>query len=290
MAKKLKESGELKSPASKFGQMIGDAFANSVNATISEHIITAHPDYELLKADEGKSLVTLEKFGGAKLQMDTAIAAKSSQEPIALLESKWLKDARHHNDKGAWILQLREVKKNHATIRGLVAVLAGHWTDGVGVVLMSDADVKMIHVATDDEVYNTLQPHLDKFLGNSTFVLNTNEMRKSYPRPDELLQMMLFLQTIGKLDEVAKQWLLFTRETNGKQATGAERIKLAVDELLTPLPNNPQIKRFEVSLQMETGNTIYGEFDDYEKTLEFLQTYFQNPEEILKRIKPKGLK
>lgn len=290
MAKKLRESAEIKSPASKFGQMIGDAFANAVNATISKHIENMHPEYELLKAEEGKALVTLEKVGGARLQMDTTVAAKSSHEPVALLESKWLKDARHHNDKGAWILQLREVKKKHATIRGLVAVLAGYWTEGVGVVLMSDADIKMIHVATDEEVYSTLQQPLNQFLGDSTFILDAKEMRESYPRPDELVQTMLYLQQTGKLEGVAARWLQFTRDDGGKPISGVERIKRAIDEMLAPLPANPSIKRFEISLQVETGNTIYEEFEDFEKAMEFLQTYFQNPEEILRRIKPKGIK
>jgi hypothetical protein len=194
------------------------------------------------------------------------------------------------NDKGAWILQLREVKKRHATIRGLVAVLAGYWTEGVGVVLMSDADIKMVHVATDEEVYRTLQRPLDEFLGRSSFVLDAKQMRESYPRPDELLQLMLYLQPTGKLNAIAAKRLQFEREEGGKTVTGATRLKQAIDEMLSPLPSNPSIMRFEIALQIETGNTIYEEFDDFEKAVEFLQTYFQNPQEILSRIKPKGVK
>lgn len=222
--------------------------------------------------------------------MDTTVVAKASQEPVALLESKWLKDARHHNDKGAWILQLREVKKRHATIRGLVAVLAGYWTEGVGVVLMSDAEIKMIHVATDEEVYSTLQPLLDEFLGEATFAFDAKEMRESYPRPDDLVRLMLYLQEMGKLDSVAAKWLQFVRKEADQSISGEDRIKRAIDELLSPLPFNPVIQRFEIALQIETGNTIYEEFDDFEKAVEFLQTYFQNPQEILRRIKPKGVR
>lgn len=271
-------------------EIISDAFAGAVDSVISQYIQKAHPEYELLKADEGKTLVTLEKISGSKLQMDTTVVAKASQEPVALLESKWLKDARHHNDKGAWILQLREVKKRHATIRGLVAVLAGYWTEGVGVVLMSDAEIKMIHVATDEEVYSTLQPLLDEFLGEATFAFDAKEMRESYPRPDDLVRLMLYLQEMGKLDSVAAKWLQFVRKEADQSISGEDRIKRAIDELLSPLPFNPVIQRFEIALQIETGNTIYEEFDDFEKAVEFLQTYFQNPQEILRRIKPKGVR
>lgn len=58
--------------------------------------------------------------------------------------------------------------------------------------------------------------------------------------------------------------------------------------MLSPLPSNPSIKRFEITLQIETGNIIYEEFDDIEKAIEFLQYYSQNPQAILSRIKPKG--
>jgi hypothetical protein len=92
--------------------------------------------------------------------------------------SKWLKDARHHNDKGAWILQLREISKQYSTVRGAVAILAGYWTEGVGLMLESNAGVRMILVATDEEVYSTLQQPLNEYLGDETFVLDPGLMRK----------------------------------------------------------------------------------------------------------------
>jgi hypothetical protein len=60
-----------------------------------------------------------EKVGGSKLQMNTTIVDKMTSAPVVLLESRWLKDARHHNDEGASIWQLREVKKHHPTSEGL---------------------------------------------------------------------------------------------------------------------------------------------------------------------------
>lgn len=62
------------------------------------------------------------------------------------------------------------------------------------------------------------------------------------------------------------------------------------NEELSPPSEIPPVTRFEISLHIETGNTIYEEFEDAEKAMEFLKTYSQNPEEILRRIKPKGVK
>ncbi len=47
------------------------------------------------------------------------------------------------------------------------------------------------------------------------------------------------------------------------------------------------IQRIEISLHIDTGNVIYGEFEDIESALEFVRTYHNNPEAILKRITPR---
>lgn len=229
-------------------------------------------------------MVLLEMSGGLQRQMDNVIALKNSKDPVALFETKWLKDARHHNDKGAWILQLREVRKKHATIRGAAAVLAGFWSSGVGVMLLNEGGIQMVWVATDEEVYSTLQGPLNEFLGEDSFVLDPVQMRKKYERPEDLLRFIEYLQETKQLDAIAKTWLEFEREQNLK---GEDLVKQAIDGLLAPLPEEPQIQRFEIALQINTGNTIYREFSDIEDAREFLEAYFQNPQAILEQITPK---
>jgi len=167
-------------------------------------------------------MITLEMLGGLPRQMDNVIVSRDSDDPVALLETKWLKDARHHNDKGAWILQLREVRKKHPTIRGASAVLAGHWTEGVGLMLMSEGGIKMVLVATDEQVYQTLQPHLDAFLGENRFVLEPEVMRKSYPRPADLLRFITYLNNTGNLRTIATSWLRCERVTTNGIFIGAD--------------------------------------------------------------------
>ncbi len=278
----------VKSPASKFGQIIGEYFQNAVIAFVESYIAEKHSDYELLSPGEGRKVVTLEMVGGLKRQMDNVIALKDSTDPVALLETKWLKDARHHNDKGAWILQLREVRKKHATIRGAAAILAGYWTEGVGVMLMSEGGVKMVLVATDEQIYNTLQGPLNDYLGKASFQLDLAIMRKSYIQPETLLELIDHLKETGQLEEIAASWLECERikDAEGKPLTGGDLVKNAIDELLAPLPANPTVKKFEISLQIDTGNTIYEEFTDIEEAQEFIQTYFRDPQAILERITP----
>lgn len=279
-----------RSAASRFGQMIGDAFERVVIDLIRDYVAEFHNKYEVLEPDGGiSSRVTLEMFGGSKRQLDTVVIAKNSDDPVALLETKWLKDARHHNDKGAWILQLREVKKKYSTIRGAAAILAGYWTEGVAVVLMSEGGIDMVLVATDEQVYSTLQTPLNDFLGEDSFELDVRQMRQSYPRPWDLANLLQFLEEINELNAIAESWLEFEREINHSEQskTGRDLIKEAIDKLLSPLPEDPQIEKFEISLQINTGNTIYREFDDVEAALGFIQEHFGDPTEILKRITPR---
>ncbi len=284
-----KRNINTKSPASLFGQIIGDAFEHVVINFIEGYLVESYPDYELLKPQEGRHIITLDMAGGLKRQMDNVVIPKGSDDPVALLETKWLKDARHHNDKGAWILQLREVRKKHATIRGAAAILSGYWTEGVGVMLMSEGGIKMVLAATDEQVYSTLQGPLDEFLGTDTFTLDARTMRDSYPRPRDLLKLAIFLEATGKLNAIAASWLEFDRlqTSDGAVLKGSDLIKAAIDELLAPLPDNPAISRFEIALQIDTGNTIYEEFSDVEDVMEFLTRYWSSPQEILGRIMPK---
>jgi len=290
--KSKKRSPKPKSPASLFGQIIGDAFEAVVIDYIASYLQEAHPDYELLQPQYGRNELTLKMIGGLSRQMDNVVALKDSDDPVALLETKWLKDGRHHNDKGAWILQLREVRKAYATIRGAAAILVGYWTEGVGVMLEHEGGIEMVLVATDEQVYSTLQQPLDEFLGEESFLLSAEVCRKSYPNPEGLLRMATHLEETDRLPVIARSWLNFERFRNddGTSVTGGELIKKAIDKLLSPLPENPRVKRFEIALQIDTGNTIYEDFEDYEQALEFIERYFRSPKAILSRITPQRKK
>ena len=279
----------VKSAASKFGQIIGNYFEQVVFILLEQHLADSHPDYILLGTKGGPKNIELEMVGGLSWQMDNVIADKLSSVPVALVETKWLKDARHHNDKGAWILQLREVRKRYATIRGAVTALSGYWTEGVGLMLMSEGGIRMVFVATDVQVYSTLQKPLDSFLGDESFVLDAPTMRRSYSHPEKLLSLLEYLEETQELPQIAASWLNFEQghTEDGVSITGADLVKAAIDDLLAPLPTNPAIGRLEISLQVDTGNTIYAEFTDVEEALDLIQHYFANPRAILDRIKPR---
>jgi len=279
---------------SHVGQLIGEALEIAVIKLIKSHLRKNHPSYVLLRPEEGKKLLTLDMPGGIRRQLDTVVAPKDSDDPVALLETKWLKDGRHWSDKGAWILQLREVRKNYPTVRGATAILAGYWNEGVRVLLRNEGGgIEMILVATDKEVYQSIQPHLDEALGGRTFELKAREIRQRFPEKfvDAFDDFLIAFRESKGLDKLAKQWLSFSRtDISGIQMDGKALIKNALDNLLKPLPANPKINNFEITLEIETGNLIYRKFNDLEELLEFINENTNNPEKIIEEISPKQRK
>jgi hypothetical protein len=276
---------------SHVGQLIGDALENAVIKLIKSHLKKNHPAFVVLRPEEGRKLLTLDMPGGIKRQLDTVVAPINSEDPVALLETKWLKDGRHWSDKGAWILQLREVRKNYPTVRGAAAILAGHWNEGVRVLLRNEGGgIEMILVATDDEVYDSIQPYLDNALGEKTFRLDARKIRTRFPEQfvDVFDDFLVALKEKGELDKLAKQWLSFRRvDVDGKETNGKDLVRNALDELLRPLPANPKINNFEITLEIETGNLIYRKFKDLEELLDFINQNVTDPTKIINEISPK---
>jgi hypothetical protein len=289
---KPKKSKEVQSSASKFGQLIGQAFDSQVYRLIERHLQENHPEYILLSPSDGRKLTRLEMMGGTMRQMDNVIVPVNSQEPVALFETKWLKDARHHNDKGAWILQLREIRKRYSTIRGIVANLAGYWTESVGVMFEQEGQIRMVLVATDEEIYQTLQPHLDAYCEQHQLAplpLKASELRLRLPRPGDLASFLNHMIQTSILESLATSWFDFPRRTDslGHILTGGDLIRQVMDEFLAPLPTHPAVTRFEIALHISTGNLIYKEFVDIEEALQFIQLYHRNPDAILRVITPR---
>lgn len=276
---------------SHIGQIIGESFESVVIKFIKSYLKKNHSEFVILDPNLGKKLLTLDMPGGVRRQLDTVVAAVNSDDPVALLETKWLKDGRHWNDKGAWILQLREVRRNYPTIRGSAAVLAGFWKEGVRVLLRNQGGVDMILVATDEEVYKSLQPHLDKALGNKSFELNAKEIRSRFPAKyvEVFDSFLIKFRDSGELYKLAKSWLNFNRilESTNETINGKILIQRALDDLLSPLPENPKIKAFEITLEIETGNLIHKSFNDVEELYDFIQSNVQNPTKIRELITPK---
>ena len=52
-------------------------------------------------------------------------------------------------------------------------------------------------------------------------------------------------------------------------------------------PEHLKIEKVMITLHIDTGNRLYDEFDNIEDALEFVMTYYQNPQAIRDKITPR---
>jgi hypothetical protein len=64
----------------------------------------------------------------------------------------------------------------------------------------------------------------------------------------------------------------------------------AIDQVIGPLPERLAVHEFEISLRVNSGNVIFGEFDDIEAAIDFMQKYASDPDAIRHKITPSSHK
>lgn len=74
---------------------------------------------------------------------------------------------------------------------------------------------------------------------------------------------------------------------NNNTVKRSRSMQQAAGKSLEPLSNSSPIKRYEISLHVETGNVIYEKFDNVEDLLQFIHEYAHDSAKILERITPK---
>jgi hypothetical protein len=79
------------------------------------------------KTGKGTKLLMFDEFG-TRYSIDGVILNETNQ-PLVLLESKYIRYKKHNRDKGSWICHAHgEVRRFYPSIRSSVAVLAGNWS------------------------------------------------------------------------------------------------------------------------------------------------------------------
>ena len=63
--------------------------------------------------------------------------------------------------------------------------------------------------------------------------------------------------------------------------------KTKKSQRLDSQPTDLKVEHIEITLEVETGNHIFGRFDNFEHALEFVKHYANNPDAILEKITPK---
>ena len=123
---------ETQNPGSALGEAMGAcmeaALSRFIEPLVLEHqsrLITKGPVNP--KTGRGTKLLMFDEFG-TKYSIDGVILNESNQ-PLVLLESKYIRYKKHNRDKGSWICHAHgEVRRFYSSIRSSIAVLAGNWS------------------------------------------------------------------------------------------------------------------------------------------------------------------
>ncbi len=212
------------SSASSLGQWIGAIISNGVTLVWND-ILSDYDDYKLLKPEKDKKNTYLPNTRGQNKEIDDIIC-NSDKDPIIISESKWLKDARHLNDKGAWVALMSEIKQQNTSVKGAISVLAGPWDSGGNIDALNHV-VQVVLIKTED-VYQLLRE-----IGVN-IVINTE--RNIYLEPEKPLN--IYMDIVDKSADAGIDII----STLGYELVGRSKdlMKTALDKIIA-LPDNMDV-------------------------------------------------
>lgn len=144
-----------------------------------------------------------------------------------------------------------------------------------------------MRIATDEQVYASFQPHLDRYLTAhelDSLMLDARIIRNKYERAWDLANCIQWLDAQGELLPLAASWLTLEHAEEPGE-TGLQKIQRALDQFLRS-PVSPRPVNWSLTLQVDSGNLIHEEFTDLEQLMAFIEHY-SDPENILKTITPR---
>ena len=118
----MSKKNQISNPASALGEAIGKLAEEQVKEIILNYFIKKYPQFRLCS---GKL------SNGSGVSYDVDIIIKKGNDPVALIEVKFLRYKKHMRDKGSWIADaLPNLRRTYPTVTYTLAILLGDWTWG----------------------------------------------------------------------------------------------------------------------------------------------------------------
>jgi hypothetical protein len=180
LKKQIERARIVTAPENSLGQWIGYFLDRATHLVLEQalqsKVHAKHHPLELRPKEGGPLVRLLDDFGDQK-QIDHAVF--KNDVPKVIIESKWLKDKRHLNDKGAWIRQLEDIVTENSVNKALL-VLAGPWDGYRDRMEKRNFGVIIIEV---DHVYKTLK--------SNGIDISIDRSREAYVDPESTLNQLL---------------------------------------------------------------------------------------------------
>lgn len=248
-----------KSHASSLGQWIGSIVSDGVSI-VWEEILIEYEEYLLMQPERGQKQTYLFNTRGQKKEVDDIICDKKNN-PIVISESKWLKDARHLNDKGAWVALMSEIKQQNNTVKGAISILAGPWNSGGNMDALNQV-VRVILINTDD-VYAIL----NKF-GIEIEIDNTRNIYKNPSEPLNKFMDLIDIYADKKIDIISSLGYELVKKVSSSMRNAFEEI-LALPENIN-LINSDEIEEVVITYKTSEGyeyRELFSNIDEAKSSL-----------------------
>lgn len=239
------------------GSALGEAMGASMEAALSRFLDPLVQEYSSRLITKGPlnpktkrytKLLMYDDFG-TQYSIDGIIVNESNQ-PLVLLESKYIRYKKHNRDKGSWICHAHgEIRRRYSSIRSSIAVLAGNW---------SKTSLKMI---TSHSVNVFLVP-----FDNIADILAKRDVDFNWGEKDRNLAVIAW-----------KKYSALSEEEKARIGDEmVESIKPALSELLSKTLSDDvqrEISRVAIEIHSNLGEVKRFEFESRTAALEFLEDF-----------------
>jgi ribulose bisphosphate carboxylase small subunit len=242
---------------SKLGEAVGKAVEKEIVSIVRAKAVelgySIRAEYTRTGEKIPKRFKWVNETGNA-YQID-CVVVDNDDNPIVLLESKFLRYTKHNRDKGSWTCVAHyKLRTSLPTVRKSIAVLLGNWTES-SKKLMNSCGIDLVEVPFQIMV-QVLAKHGIKF----DWEERDNETPKNswelFSALDEAEQ-----------EEIAKEILSCVK------AEIEEEIRTAITEKMTQ-PRN--IVKVEVLIESDRGEYIVKKFSRATDTITFLLELIQD--------------
>lgn len=282
-----------KSPAHKWGQIIGDfleiTFEKELAKFARKHKLYLDQKGER-KARKGKKVSWIDSFGNAH-DLDFVLERNGTNSkvgsPVAFIESAWRRYTKHSRNKaqeiqGA-ILPLVATHRNYAPFMGVV--LGGVFTQGA-ITQLKSLGFDVLYFS-----YDTIVKAFSKFGIDASFEENTPIA--------EFDKKILQWEQFGEKDKLAKHLLRLNKEQvtsffedlercvsryiiliqvialhgNSQKLDSIQKAIEFIESYSSPSSGKLLLIKYEITIKYNNGDKVEGTFNGKEDTLEFLNSY-----------------
>ena len=154
LLERINKAKSVPAPENSLGQWIGyivdDGTSVMLEEIVGELRKQSGRNFDAIPK-KGEKSIRLKNTLGQDKQIDHAI--KEDKVLRLIVETKWLKDQRHLNDKGSWILMMGDILLENKNLKGVVCVLAGPW-ESMRTVIEKRAEAVIIPTQTVYDLLN----------------------------------------------------------------------------------------------------------------------------------------